>query len=212
MATIDIKKMHLYNNQVKMNSNTLLSTAGAAKIQTKHKPKVSLLIGGYKSGKSSYALDYILGFEFNSEQRVIIATSQSRIDEVTLKSKSINSSNSDHFTIIEDSSNIEKTLKTLPPSSQIVVVDNICVWLSSLIENGDDIKTKEKELLDILSNPKQDIVIISNMIGMAGESSDEKVNQLRDLSGSINQKLAAVCDNVILLVAGIPLKIKGELL
>ena len=73
-------------------------------------------------------------------------------------------------------------------------------------------RSKEKELLDILSNPKQDIVIISNMIGMAGESSDEKVNQLRDLSGSINQKLAAVCDNVILLVAGIPLKIKGELL
>jgi len=212
MPTIDIKNMHLYNNQVKMNSKTLFSSASDAKIQTKRKPQITLLLGGCKSGKSSYAHDYALGFGYNNEQRVIIATSKSRIDEITDKSNSFNPKKEDSFTIIEDGINIDETLKNLPSSAQIVVIDNISVWLSNLLKNELNIDEKEDKLLDLIKNPKQDIIIISNMIGLGIIPEDNMEKSLRDLSGRFNQKLAQLSDNVILLVAGLPLKVKGELL
>ncbi len=212
MPTIDIKKMHLYNNQVKLKSKTLYSSASDAKIQTKRKPQISLLLGGCKSGKSSYAYDYALGFGLENSQRIIIATSKERINEISDKSKSINKKNDDLFTIIEDDSNIDFTLKNLPSNTQIVVIDNISVWLSNLLENNEDIEEKENAFLEKLTCANEDVVIISNMMGLGIDPSDEKEKAIRDVSGSFNQKLAAICDNVILMVAGLPLKIKGDLL
>jgi len=212
MPTIDIKKMHLYNNQVKLKSKTLYSSASDAKIQTKRKPQISLLLGGCKSGKSSYAYDYALGFGLENSQRIIIATSKERINEISDKSKSINKKNDDLFTIIEDDSNIDFTLKNLPSNTQIVVIDNISVWLSNLLENNEDIEEKENAFLEKLICANEDVVIISNMMGLGIDPSDEKEKAIRDVSGSFNQKLAAICDNVILMVAGLPLKIKGDLL
>ena len=212
MATIDIKKMHLYNNQVKMNTKTLFSSASDAKIQTKKRPQVSLILGASKSGKSSYAQDYALGFGIKSSHRAIVTTSKDRIDEVTQKCNSLNSTNNEKFTIIEDSTNLDNTLKTLPSSVQIVLIDNILEWISKLIKENEDIEEKEQLLLDILANPKQDIVIISNMVGLTLPPIDEKEKQLLEVSGILNQKIAKLSDNVILLVAGLPLKIKGDLL
>jgi adenosylcobinamide kinase/adenosylcobinamide-phosphate guanylyltransferase len=189
-----------------------MSSASGAKIQTKRKPQISLLIGGCKSGKSSYSHDYALGFGYNSNQRVIIATSKSRIDEVTKKSESLKTTNDENYTIIEDSTNIEKTIKNLSSEAQIVIIDNISVWLSNLLKNKEDVDKKQKDLLDFLANPKQDVIIISNMIGL-GIVPDEKCEKaLRDLSGNFNQQLAKLSDNVILLIAGLPLKVKGDLL
>lgn len=212
MPTIDIKNMHLYNNQVKLKSKTLYSSASDAKIETKRKAKISLLLGGCKSGKSSYAYDYALSFGYDSSQRIVIATSKERIDEISEKSKFLNSKNEDNFTIIEDDSNIDFTLKNLPSSAQIVVIDNISVWLNKLLENDEDIEEKENSLLEKISCAKEDIIIISNIIGLGIVPEDTLEKSLRDVSGKFNQKLAALADNVVIMVAGLPLKLKGDLL
>lgn len=212
MPTIDIKKMHLYQNQVKTNSRTLLSSASDKKIQTKKKPQVSLLLGAYKSGKSSYACDYALSFGIKSEHRTIIATSRDRVDEVTDKCKDLNFKSEEQFTIIEENKNLDKTLKDLPSSAQIVLVDNIVEWLSNLVRSNENLEEKQRLLLDILSNPKQDIVILSNIVELTTINIDEKEKKLLDLIGTFNQEIAKLSDNVILLVAGLPLKIKGNLL
>ncbi len=212
MATIDIKKMHLYNNQVKMNSKTLLSSASDQKIQTKREAQISLLLGGSKSGKSSYAYDYALGYGLINDQRAIIATSKDRVNEISKKTASINSTNEKSFTIIEDGIEIDKTLEKLSSKTQIVIIDNIFEWISYLLKSGEDVDRRLDNFLTQISNSKQDIVIISNMIGFSliDESGDE--NKVVKISGLFNQKLAKLSKNVILLVAGLPMKIKGDLL
>jgi adenosylcobinamide kinase/adenosylcobinamide-phosphate guanylyltransferase len=212
MATIDIKKMHLYNNQVKMNSKTLLSSASDQKIQTKREAQISLLLGGSKSGKSSYAYDYALGYGLNNDQRTIIATSKERVNEITKKTMSINSTNEKNFTIIEDGMDIDKTLENLSPKTQIVIIDNIFAWISNLLKSGEDVEKRLDHFLTLLNKSKQDIVIVSNMIGFNLIEESDKENKVVEISGIFNQKLAAISKNVILLVAGLPMKIKGDLL
>ncbi|MDC7236594.1 MAG: bifunctional adenosylcobinamide kinase/adenosylcobinamide-phosphate guanylyltransferase [Sphaerochaetaceae bacterium] len=212
MATIDIKKMHLYNNQVKMNSKTLLSSASDQKIQTKREAQISLLLGGSKCGKSSYAYDYALGYGLNNDQRTIIATSKERVNEITKKTMSINSTNEKSFTIIEDGMDIDKTLENLSPKTQIVIIDNIFAWISNLLKSGEDVEKRLDHFLTLLTKSKQDIVIVSNMIGFNLIEESGKENKVVEISGIFNQKLAAISTNVILLVAGLPMKIKGDLL
>ncbi|MCY1153198.1 MAG: bifunctional adenosylcobinamide kinase/adenosylcobinamide-phosphate guanylyltransferase [Sphaerochaetaceae bacterium] len=212
MATIDIKKMHLYNNQVKMNSKTLLSSASDQKIQTKREAQISLLLGGSKCGKSSYAYDYALGYGLNNDQRTIIATSKERVNEITKKTMSINSTNEKSFTIIEDGMDIDKTLENLSPKTQIVIIDNIFAWISNLLKSGEDVEKRLDHFLTLLTKSKQDIVIVSNMIGFNLIEESSKGNKVVEISGIFNQKLAAISTNVILIVAGLPMKIKGDLL
>ncbi|MGD1821836.1 MAG: bifunctional adenosylcobinamide kinase/adenosylcobinamide-phosphate guanylyltransferase [Pleomorphochaeta sp.] len=212
MPTIEIKNMHLYNNQVKLKSKTLYSSASDAKIETKRKAKISLLLGGCKSGKSNYAYDYALSFGYDNSQRILIATSKERVKEVSEKSKNLNVEKEDNFTIIEDELNIDYTLENLPSTSQIVIIDNISVWLTNLLDSDENVKEKEEALLEKLNNANVDIILISNVMGLGIDPNDNMENIIREVSGLFNQKLAALCDNVILMVAGLPLKIKGELL
>lgn len=212
MPTIEIKNMHLYNNQVKLKSKTLYSSASDAKIETKRKAKISLLLGGCKSGKSNYAYDYALSFGYDNSQRILIATSKERVKEVSEKSKTLNVEKEDNFTIIEDELNIDYTLENLPSTSQIVIIDNISVWLTNLLDSDENVKEKEESLLEKLNNANVDIILISNVMGLGIDPNDNMENIIREVSGLFNQKLAALCDNVILMVAGLPLKIKGELL
>lgn len=212
MATIDIKHMHLFNNQVKMNSKTLMSSASDAKIQTKKTPQISLLLGGCRSGKSSYALDYTLGYGTKAQDRTVIATSKSRIDEITLKSLTLNNANEDNFNIFEEGNELAKIFTEVPSSSQIILIDSISVWIANLIREEKDTKQIRDEFIELLINTKEDVVIISNIVGLGIIPDNELERKFRDESGFFNQELAKIAHNVILMVAGIPTAIKGDLL
>lgn len=212
MATIDIKSMHFFNNQVKMNSKTLMSSASDAKIQTKKQPQISLLLGGCKSGKSSYAHDYILGFGKSAKERTIIATSKSRVDEVSLKSDELNKNNEDNFSIIEEGHDLSKAFEKITKDSQIILIDSISIWISNIIKEEQDCKTLYAKLIEMIKKTNQDIVIISNIVGLGIIPNNELEKRFRDESGYFNQELAKVANNVILMVAGLPTAIKGDLL
>jgi adenosylcobinamide kinase/adenosylcobinamide-phosphate guanylyltransferase len=204
--------MKLYNNQVKMNSKTLMSSASEAKIQTKRKPKISLIIGGIRSGKSSYAIDYSMGFGNSSEERAIVATSSERVDEIKNKCTSMGSDPNNSFTIFEERDYVPSIIENIPHSAQIVVIDNISSWIANIINDQKDITLLENELENLIQNTNKDVILISNIVGLGIVPDKESDVLFRDNSGNFNQRLAKIADNVILMVAGIPLKIKGELL
>ncbi|MBK5200166.1 MAG: bifunctional adenosylcobinamide kinase/adenosylcobinamide-phosphate guanylyltransferase [Spirochaetaceae bacterium] len=212
MATIDIKHMKLFNNQVKMNSKTLMSSASDAKIQTKRKPKVSLIIGGTKSGKSSYALKYTLGFGNTSKERAVITTSKDRTKEIKEECKLLEINKENSVSIFEEEENISNIIKAIPHSAQIILIDNISVWIGNLIKDKKDCISLSAELEKLISETNKDIILISNIVGLGIIPDSYFDREFRDASGSFNQELATIANNVILMVAGIPVAIKGELL
>ncbi len=212
MATIDIKHMKLFNNQVKMNSKTLMSSASDAKIQTKKKPKVSLIIGGTKSGKSSYALKYTLGFGNTPEERAVVTTSSERTQEIKDECIALDIESDNGVSIFEEEDNLTNVLKNIPSTAQIVLIDNISVWIGNLIRDKKDSLSLRAELEKMIGETNRDIILISNIVGLGIIPDSYFDREFRDESGRFNQQLAAIANNVILMVAGIPVAIKGELL
>ncbi|GAG41670.1 unnamed protein product, partial [marine sediment metagenome] len=77
-------------------------------------------------------------------------------------------------------------------------------------EKGDDkIGLYRDDLLKTLSARKQSIIVVSNELGMGIVPENPLGRKFRDLSGRINQNIAAMADKVILLTAGLPTYLKG---
>jgi len=212
MSTIDIKHMKLYNNQVKMNSKTLRSAASEAKIQTKREPKISLIIGGARSGKSSYALEYTLGFGNSAAERAVVSTSNERSEEIKNKCLSLNKDIDDSFLVFQERDYVAKIVEQIPHSAQVILIDSISDWIANLIIDNKDTVELKKELKSLIEKTNKDIILISNIVGLGIIPEKSLDREFRDESGFFNQELAKIANNVIMMIAGIPVAIKGELL
>lgn len=212
MSTITINHMKLYNNQVKMNSKTLMSSSSEAKIQTKRKPRISLVIGGINSGKTSYVLNYLLGFGNSASERAIITTSEERVNEVKKNCVSMKLDPDNSFLIINEEKYISENISNIPKSAQIVAIDNISSWIADICKAKEDFSLLETEVENLIKTSHTDLIIISNIVGMGIIPDNETDEQFREKSGDFNKKIANLADNVILMIAGIPMKVKGELL
>ena len=79
-----------------------------------------------------------------------------------------------------------------------------------MLEKGDQkIEPYQDDLLKTLSAREQTIVVVSNEVGMSIVPENPLGRKFRDLSGQINQKIAAMADKVIFLTAGLPMYLKG---
>jgi len=87
----------------------------------------------------------------------------------------------------------------------------LTVWLSNvLLEKGDEgIDRYQDDFLETLSAREQTVVVVSNEVGMGVVPESPLGRKFRDLSGQINQKIAAMADKVIFLTAGLPMVLKG---
>ena len=65
-----------------------------------------------------------------------------------------------------------------------------------------------KAEFDALARQNARLIFVSNEIGMGEMSANELQRKFADLQGWLNQHIAANADEVLLMVCGIPLKIK----
>ena len=93
--------------------------------------------------------------------------------------------------------------------SSSVLIDFCTLWLSNIMLAERDIDSDVETLLSALQSSVARIVLVSNEVG-SGIVPDNKLGRdFRDEQGRLNQKLAAISDRVELVVAGLPLRIKG---
>ena len=171
------------------------------------KHKVILITGGGRSGKSNYALEITA----SRAPKVFIATAQAFDKEMENRITRHQQERGDAFFTIEEPIHVADALATVPEDTQAVVIDCITVWLGNLMHHL-DITEKDcppvVRLLAVLADPPCDVVIVTNEVGLGLIPADAMSRAYRDLAGSVNQKIAAIADDVFLVVSGIPLKIK----
>ena len=215
MSTIDLKKMSLRGYQVKEAKGTLVSTTNAVRIHTRLKCQISMIIGGGRSGKSSYAQDYALSVSEGTQSRAYIATAEPIDEEMKARIAAHQKDRAERFITIEEPIDLVSAIKDLPPSVEVCVVDCLTVWLGNLLFH-EGIPSQRfpqmDELLSILKNPPCDMLLVTNETGLGLIPPDAESRAFRDLAGWMNQDLAEISNNVILMVAGIPLAIKGKVL
>ena len=168
--------------------------------------RIILITGGSRSGKSSYAEKLALSL---SPAPVYLATARIWDDEFRERVRRHQERRGPQWTNIEE----EKQLSRHDLTGRVVVVDCMTLWATNfffdLESDVDRSLAALKAEFDRLTAQDATFLFVTNEIGMGGTSDNAIQRKFTDLQGWMNQYAAAAADEVVLMVSGIPVKIKG---
>ncbi len=167
--------------------------------------KIILITGGARSGKSSYAEKMALSL---TENPVYLATARVWDEEFRERVKRHQERRGPEWTNIEE----EKELSRHDLTGRIVLIDCITMWCNNFFfDLNDDVDatlSAMKEEFLKFTNQNATFIFVTNEIGMGGTSTNDIQRRFTDLQGWMNQFVASQADEVILMISGIPVKIK----
>ena len=169
-----------------------------------------LVLGGARSGKSQYA--EICAAESGLDV-LYVATAQAYDDEMQQRIQHHKQQRPAHWQLIEEPINLLSVLKDNASETTCILVDCLTLWLSNQIcseEIQDQLQENIDNLVSTLPELPGKIIFVSNEVSMGIIPMGEINRQFVDEAGRLHQRLAAVCDKVTLMVAGIPSHIKGK--
>jgi len=168
-----------------------------------------MITGGERSGKSTYAERLALGL---SDNPVYLATAHPWDDEFRQRIKRHKERRGPQWTNIEE----ERQLSRHSLEGRVVLVDCLTLWATNYFFSGDEqhipdvdsVLAELKAEFDRLISQQATFIMVTNEIGMGGVSANAIQRRFTDLMGWFNQYVAAQADEVVLMVSGIPVKIK----
>ena len=165
------------------------------------------ILGGARSGKSRFAAAAL-----RDRRRVaFVATAQAGDGDMATRIARHRAERPRHWLTIEEPFALVARLAPLAPETDAVVVDCVTVWVAHLLLRGDgdaEIFAAGDELATFVGRGLFDLTLVSNEVGEGVVPPTADGVRFRDLLGFVNQRLAAACDRVTLMVAGLPLTIK----
>lgn len=170
-------------------------------------PKLSLILGGASSGKSAFAETLVMAA---SQPRIYIATAQTFDDEMRQKVQKHLVQRGPDWRTIEAPLDTADVLIGLPAEA-VVLLDCATMWLSNQMLAETDLATEQAKLLDTLNACPAHVVVVSNEVGLDVVPENALARRFRDAQGALNQALAKQADLAVLVVAGLPMVLKGEL-
>lgn len=183
--------------------------------------KVILLLGGARSGKSCFAVEYAR----NHEGKVLfVATAAPDDEDMRQRIEKHKHSRPSEWQTLEACRDIGSQVEAAAGDAQLIIIDCITMLINNVFSRFDEksfehidetvleqaARVEMDQLQLVLDKVQASVLIISNEVGY-GIVPDNRIGRLyRDLLGKVNQSLAARADEVYLLAAGIPLRIKPQ--
>ena len=177
--------------------------------------KLTLILGGARSGKSSYAQQLA---EESGQSVTFLATAQALDEEMSARIQKHRVDRPVHWQTLEVPCDIASHVSEI--KSEIVILDCVTLLISNLlmqfvkedlVEEAPFMRTVQKEineLVEALRQQNQDWLVISNEVGLGLVPPYQMGRVYRDGIGWANQRLAREADRVTFMVAGIPTTVK----
>ena len=168
--------------------------------------KIILITGGARSGKSRYAEELALSLSPNP---VYVATAHVWDEEFRERVKRHQERRGPEWTNIEE----EMLLSRHDLTGRVAVIDCITLWCTNYFFQMQDVDAALEALkaeFDKFTAHDATYIFVTNEIGMGGVSENAVQRKFTDLQGWMNQYVASKADEVILMVSGIPVKVKSE--
>jgi adenosylcobinamide kinase / adenosylcobinamide-phosphate guanylyltransferase len=167
-------------------------------------PKLTLVLGGARSGKSRYAESLIVTLP---SPWLYVATAQAGDEEMTSRISAHRAGRGPDWRTIEAPRHLVAALQNAGTAP--VLVDCLTLWLSNLMLADIDIEAETVHLERALAAVAAPVVLVANEVGSGIVPDHPLGRKFRDLQGALNQLMAARADRVVLMVAGLPLVLKG---
>jgi adenosylcobinamide kinase / adenosylcobinamide-phosphate guanylyltransferase len=167
-----------------------------------------LVLGGARSGKSRFAVD--------SQRHVgrvtFLATAQAHDADMAARIARHRAERPAHWRTLEEPYDLVPSLRACGTEPGAIIADCLTLWVSNLMLRGDAddwIVKQAEDLAAWLSLGEADVTLVSNEVGEGVHPPTAEGRRFRDLLGTVNQRVAAAADRVVLMVAGLPLAVKG---
>ena len=177
--------------------------------------KSTLIIGGARSGKSQFAQELALK---SGGAVLFVATAEAGDDEMKKRIEAHRKARPSTWQTLEVTTHIGRRIALNIRQVQTVIIDCITLLINNIFQHHDEaiesalieeeVMAEINELVYCIEQSDASFIIVSNEVGLGLVPADKVSRLYRDLLGKVNQVLAQHADDVILMVAGLPIRIK----
>ncbi|MEO3429872.1 bifunctional adenosylcobinamide kinase/adenosylcobinamide-phosphate guanylyltransferase [Pelagibius sp. CAU 1746] len=168
-------------------------------------PPVTLVLGGARSGKSSYAEQLA---ESQGGDRVYLATATAGDAEMADRIARHRERRGARWRTVEAPLDLGGALAASASSHSVVLVDCLTLWLSNILFKELDVENECGKLVSMLPGLNGPVIFVSNEVGLGIVPDNALARRFRDDAGRLNQAVAAAAQSVVFVAAGLPLALK----
>lgn len=167
-----------------------------------------LILGGVRSGKSRHAVS----LQPSRGRVAFVATAEPLDDDMAARIRRHQAERPSGWRTVEEPRALAACLNRLVGAADAVLVDCLTLWTANRMLGGDRdeaILAEADEIARLAARRPFLLTIVTNEVGEGVHPPTAEGRRFRDLLGLVNQRIAAACDRVTLMVAGVPLTVKA---
>lgn len=163
------------------------------------------MIGGARSGKSRYAQGRA---EALGLKRVFVATAEAFDDEMHARISRHRADRGQGWETVEEPLDLARIITMRSAPDNVLLVDCLTLWTSNLILAERDRNSARSDLTAAIKQAEGSLILVANEVGYGIVPDNALARRFRDEAGLINQRVAEVVDEVQLVLAGLPMRVK----
>ena len=171
--------------------------------------KITLILGGARSGKSAFGEKLALSKNGNP---IYIFTAQSFDEEMDERIRiHRDRRGKEAWKDVEANINLASAVSKWSKKENVILVDCLSLWLTNLMTHERNVDKDIQKFLSQLEKSSGEVILISSEAGLGIVPNNRMARNFRDHLGLLHQQVAAISKTVIMMVAGIPMFVKGQI-
>ena len=174
--------------------------------------QLTFILGGVRSGKSSYAQELAL----EGRRVLFVATAEAGDREMAARIRAHRESRPSEWDTLEEPVGLVDALRARLRGYDTILLDCLTLWVSNLLLCGSEAQSarrpilpRARELLDLIRGSDCSWIVVSNEVGLGVVPATELGRIYADELGRVNQLMAAEADAVYFMAAGLPMSLKS---
>ncbi len=170
-----------------------------------HPRRVTLVLGGARSGKSHYA--QVLASRYR--RVTFLATARASDAEMRARILRHRRERPASWKTVEAPLDLHKTITCESRKADLLLVDCLTLFVANAMRKKNNARIATRQLCQAIRSSRASVIVVSNEVGSGIVPAYRSGRVYRDLLGQMNQEIAKIADQVVLMIAGIPLTVKG---